>query len=214
LHWQPAAIEKPSIPKTRALCHDFKSSGTIRSPVITDDESVYLAESIESIDLFDSMDRRNIDNRDGLAVFTKRLYVAGHGCSVGQFPAMWAPGRRPTSRMPRSWRRSKKLPRACGGNPRGPPTRHTVRGLVPRRDAGGAKEQAHLSLGEERFTPRAAHDQRTQSTCLFGAVCPERGASSVPVLQVSMTHENANQRVCGLRRLRRCNAWACFGFEM
>ena len=88
LHWQPAAIEKPSIPKTRALCHDFKSSGTIRSPVITDDESAYLAENIESIDLSDSTDRRNIDNRDGLAVFTKRLYVAGHGCSVGQFPAM------------------------------------------------------------------------------------------------------------------------------
>src|SRR5262249_1657137 len=27
------------------------------------------------------------------------------------------------------------------------------RSLVPRRDAGGAKEQAHLSLGQERFTP-------------------------------------------------------------
>ena len=27
------------------------------------------------------------------------------------------------------------------------------RGLVPRRDAGGPKEQAHLSLGQERFTP-------------------------------------------------------------
>jgi hypothetical protein len=55
--------------------------------------------------------------------------------------------------MPRPWRCSKKLRRACGGNPRGPCTRHTARGLVPRRDAGGAKEQAHLSLGQERFTP-------------------------------------------------------------
>jgi hypothetical protein len=27
------------------------------------------------------------------------------------------------------------------------------RGLVPRRDAGGSKEQAHPSLGQERFTP-------------------------------------------------------------
>jgi hypothetical protein len=56
------------------------------------------------------------------------------------------------------------------------------RGLVPRRDAGGSKEQAHLSLGQERFTPRATHDQRTQSTYLFGAVCPERGAGAALVV--------------------------------
>src|SRR5262249_47878031 len=30
--------------------------------------------------------------------------------------------------------------------------------------------------------PRAAHDQRTQSTYLFGAVCPERGAGAALVL--------------------------------
>jgi len=30
-----------------------------------------------------------------------------------------------------------------------------------------------LLLGQERFTPRAAHDQRTQSTYLFGAATPE-----------------------------------------
>src|SRR5215468_3054091 len=84
--------------------------------------------------------------------------------------------------MPRPWSRSKKLRRACGGNPRGTRTRHTGRGLVPRRDAGGSKEQAHLSLGQERFSPRATHDQRTQSTYLFGAVCPERGAGAALVL--------------------------------
>src|SRR6266446_9106341 len=55
--------------------------------------------------------------------------------------------------MPRPWTRSKKLRRACGGNPREARTRHTGRGLVPRRDAGGPKEQAHLSLGQERLTP-------------------------------------------------------------
>jgi hypothetical protein len=31
-------------------------------------------------------------------------------------------------------------------------------------------------IKEENARPRAAHDQRTQSTYLFGAVCPERGA--------------------------------------
>src|SRR5262245_50996535 len=55
--------------------------------------------------------------------------------------------------MPRPCMRSKKLRRACGGGPRAARTRHTGRGLVPRRDAGGAKEQAHLSLGQEGFTP-------------------------------------------------------------
>src|SRR6516164_6794968 len=55
--------------------------------------------------------------------------------------------------MLRPWTHSKKLCRACGGNPRAARTRHTVRGLVPRRDAGGPKEQAHLSLGQEGFTP-------------------------------------------------------------
>src|SRR5215510_14426859 len=84
--------------------------------------------------------------------------------------------------MPRPWTRSKKLRRACGGNPREARTRHTGRGLVSRRDAGGPKDQAHLWLGQERFTPRAAHDQRTQSTYLFGAVCPERGAGAALVL--------------------------------
>src|SRR5262249_9542666 len=77
LHWQPAAIEKIAIPKTRSLCRDFRSSGTFRSPVITDGESAYLAENIESIDLFDSMDRYHIDNKDGLAVITKRPNGAG-----------------------------------------------------------------------------------------------------------------------------------------
>src|SRR5215469_13263615 len=84
--------------------------------------------------------------------------------------------------MLRPWTRSKKLRRACGGNPGEARTRHTGRGLVSRRDAGGPKEQAHLSLGQERFTPPCRHDQRTQSTYLFGAVCPERGAGAALVL--------------------------------
>src|SRR6266699_4046725 len=55
--------------------------------------------------------------------------------------------------MPRPWTRSKKLRRACGGNPRAARTLHTVSGLVPRQDAGGSKEQADLPLGHERLTP-------------------------------------------------------------
>src|SRR5262249_29423147 len=55
--------------------------------------------------------------------------------------------------MLRPWTRSKKLRRACGGNPREACSQHIGRGLVSRRDAGGPKEQADLSLGQERFTP-------------------------------------------------------------
>jgi hypothetical protein len=73
-------IENIATPKTRSLCRDFQSSGTIRSPVITDGESAHLAENIKSIDLFDSMDRYNMDNKDGLAVIAKRPNVAGHSC--------------------------------------------------------------------------------------------------------------------------------------
>jgi hypothetical protein len=56
------------------------------------------------------------------------------------------------------------------------------RGVMPGRDAGWPEEQADLSIGQEGLTPRAAHDQRNQSTYLFGAVCPERGAGAALVL--------------------------------
>src|SRR5262249_26644584 len=84
--------------------------------------------------------------------------------------------------MLRPWTRSKKLRRACGGNPREAHTRHLGRGLVSRRDAGGPKEQAHLSLGQERFTPPCCPRSTDPSTYLFGAVCPERGAGAALVL--------------------------------
>jgi hypothetical protein len=71
LHWQSAALEQKGIPKTRSLLRDFTSSGTLRSPVITADESKYLEEHIESISFFDSQDKYN-QGKDGLAVIAKR----------------------------------------------------------------------------------------------------------------------------------------------
>src|SRR6266705_3134364 len=63
--------------------------------------------------------------------------------------------------MPRPWRRLKKLCHPRGGSPRGTPAGHTARGVVPRRDAGRAEEQAHLPLGPERLAspghPRSTH---------------------------------------------------------
>ena len=49
-------------------------------------------------------------------------------------------------------------------------------------DAGRPEEQAHLSLARKGSRPCAAHDQRTQSTYLFGAVCPERKGGAALVL--------------------------------
>jgi transposase len=49
----------------------------------------------------------------------------------------------------------KKLRRTRGGNPRDTRARHTRRSVVPRRDAGGSEEQAHLPLGHKRLaSPR------------------------------------------------------------
>src|SRR5262249_29612180 len=40
----------------------------------------------------------------------------------------------------------------------------------------GQKNKLTYRWARKGSRPRAAHDQRTQSTYLFGAVCPERGA--------------------------------------
>jgi hypothetical protein len=52
---------------------------------------------------------------------------------------------------PEPCRCSKKLSCPCGGSPPAPRAGHTRRGMVPGRDEGRTKEQAHLSLGEKRF---------------------------------------------------------------
>src|SRR5262245_25762861 len=63
----------------------------------------------------------------------------------------------------------------------------TGRGLVPRRDAAGPKEPAHLSLGQKGSRPGAAHEQSTQSTYLIGAGCPERAGVAALVLPACNT---------------------------
>ena len=77
---------------------------------------------------------------------------------------------------------SKEISCPRGGTPGKACARHTDRGVVPGRDADWPEEQAHLSLGRKGTRPRAIHDQRTQSTYLFGAVCPERGTGAALVL--------------------------------
>src|SRR5215208_1617488 len=95
---------------------------------------------------------------------------------------MGVPGRRPTSRTQTPWRRSKKLCPTRGGNPRDTPAWHASRDLVPDEMRVGQKNKLTYRWARQGSRPRAIHDQRTQSTYLFGAVCPERGAGAALVL--------------------------------
>jgi hypothetical protein len=51
----------------------------------------------------------------------------------------------------------------------------------------GQKNKLTYRWARKGSRPRAVHDQRTQSTYLFGAVCPERGADAALVLPACNT---------------------------
>src|SRR5262249_61090369 len=51
----------------------------------------------------------------------------------------------------------------------------------------GQKYKLTYRWARKGSRPRAAHDQRTQSTYPFGAACPERGAGAALVLPASTT---------------------------
>ena len=51
----------------------------------------------------------------------------------------------------------------------------------------GQKNKLTYRWARKGSRPRADHDQRTQSTYLFGAVCPERGAGAALVLPACNT---------------------------
>ena len=46
----------------------------------------------------------------------------------------------------------------------------------------GQKNKLTYRWARKGSRPRATHDQRTQSTYVFGAVCPERGTGAALVL--------------------------------
>jgi hypothetical protein len=51
----------------------------------------------------------------------------------------------------------------------------------------GQKNKLTYRWARKDSRPRAGHDQRTQSTYLFGAVCPQRGAGDALVLPACWT---------------------------
>src|SRR3954466_10193680 len=97
------------------------------------------------------------------------------------------PGRERTSRIPRRSRHLKKIPRSRGGNPQQPCARHAGRGVFQDEMRVGQKNKLTYRWARKGSRPRAAHDQRTQSTYLFGAVCPERGTGAALVLPACNT---------------------------
>lgn len=55
----------------------------------------------------------------------------------------------------------------------------------------GQKNKLTYRWARKGSRPRAAHDQRTQSTYLFGAVCPELGTGAALVLPFCNSEANA-----------------------
>jgi hypothetical protein len=51
----------------------------------------------------------------------------------------------------------------------------------------GQKNKLTYRWAKKGSRPRAGHDQRTQSTYLFGAACPQRGAGAALVLPTCNT---------------------------
>src|SRR5262249_38750340 len=62
----------------------------------------------------------------------------------------------------------------------------------------GQKNKLTYRWARKGSRPRAAHDQRTQSTYLFGAVCPERGAGAALCSFTSMRSQPKSLRALPL----------------
>jgi hypothetical protein len=67
LNWQPQELERADVPQTRTLLR----RKCFESPVITGAEAQFLAANIESVQLFDTRDKFNLDKRDALGLLTK-----------------------------------------------------------------------------------------------------------------------------------------------
>ena len=84
--------------------------------------------------------------------------------------------------MPRPWTRSKNFAERVA-EIRAQLAPHTpVEVWLQDEMRVGQKNKLTYCWARKGSRPRAAHDQRTQSTYLFGAVCPERGVGAVLVL--------------------------------
>jgi len=67
----------------------------------------------------------------------------------------------------------------------------------------GQKNKLTYRWARKGSRPRAVHDQRTQSTYLFGAVCPELGTGAALVLPAC----NSEAMQLHLDEIASCYAW-------
>ena len=72
-------------------------------------------------------------------------------------------------------------------HPRATRAGHTGRGWFQDEMRVGQKNKLTYRWARKGSRPRASHDRRTQSTYLFGAVCPQRGAGAALVLPACNT---------------------------
>jgi hypothetical protein len=72
LGWQPPRLERDKAPKTRDLLRDLQVNGTFKSPFVPRDQALVIEQTIESVQLFDSLSTLVGDPTDSLAVLRKR----------------------------------------------------------------------------------------------------------------------------------------------
>jgi hypothetical protein len=60
----------------------------------------------------------------------------------------------------------------------------------------GQKNKLTYRWARKGSRPRAIHDQRTQSTYLFGAVCPERGTGAALVHRIFKSFDDIVDHCC------------------
>ena len=72
LGWQPPPIERDGAPKTRDLLRDLQVNGTFKSPFVSPDQRLGIEQTIDGVQLFDSMSTLVRDPTDSLAVLRKK----------------------------------------------------------------------------------------------------------------------------------------------
>ena len=79
----------------------------------------------------------------------------------------------------------------------------------------GQKDKLTYRWARKGSRPRVTHDQRTQSTHLFGAVCPERGAGAALAagLQQRSAWNTLIDQPWKIMSVARCD-WASVGYSM
>ena len=72
LGWQPPRLERAEAPKTKDLLRVLQVNGSFTSPFVSRDQAVVIEQTVESVQLFDSLSTLVSDPTDSLAVLRKK----------------------------------------------------------------------------------------------------------------------------------------------